>query len=51
MYSIFTNNFFIIIFNFKDYDGSPLGPFRVWLKDQDIPGLAMARAFGDIVAS
>jgi hypothetical protein len=24
---------------------------RVWLKNEDIPGLAMTRAFGDEVAS
>ena len=28
-----------------------MGPYRVWLSDDDIPGLAMARSFGDIVAS
>ena len=36
---------------YHDYDGSALGPFRVWLREQDIPGLAMARSFGDVVAS
>jgi serine/threonine protein phosphatase PrpC len=28
-----------------------MGPPRVWLRDQDIPGLAMTRSFGDQVAS
>lgn len=36
---------------FLDYDGTPLGPARVWKKDQDIPGLAMSRSFGDRVAA
>ena len=26
------------------------GPVRVWLKDQDIPGLAMSRSLGDYIA-
>ena len=28
-----------------------LGPLRVWLKNEDIPGLAMTRSFGDAVAA
>ncbi|KRX02599.1 Protein phosphatase 2C (PP2C)-like domain [Pseudocohnilembus persalinus] len=36
---------------YRDENGGQLGPYRVWLKDQDIPGLAMARSFGDIVAT
>jgi serine/threonine protein phosphatase PrpC len=28
-----------------------LGPSRVWLKEQAIPGLAMSRSFGDQVAA
>jgi hypothetical protein len=32
---------------FQDYDGKPLGPLRVWLKKEDLPGLAMTRSFGD----
>ena len=27
-----------------------LGPYRVWLKDQNVPGLAMSRSLGDQVA-
>jgi serine/threonine protein phosphatase PrpC len=29
----------------------PLGPARVWLASQDIPGLAMSRSLGDTVAA
>jgi len=36
---------------FKDYDGSFVGPSRVWLASQDIPGLAMSRSIGDFVAA
>jgi hypothetical protein len=28
-----------------------MGPARVWLKHENIPGLAMSRSFGDFVAS
>lgn len=31
--------------------GNPIGPARVWLKSQDMPGLAMSRSFGDDVAT
>merc|ERR1711959_400996 len=31
--------------------GRSLGPARVWLAKQDIPGLAMARSFGDDLAT
>ena len=34
----------------RDEDNSFIGPPRVWLKDQDYPGLAMSRSFGDRVA-
>lgn len=30
--------------------GEPIGPDRVWLSHQDVPGLAMSRSFGDGVA-
>ena len=33
-----------------DAQGQPVGPNRVWLADAWIPGLAMSRAIGDIVA-
>lgn len=31
--------------------GNSLGPLRVWLKNEDIPGLAMTRSYGDTVAA
>ena len=37
--------------SFRDPENNPIGPLRVWLKNEDIPGLAMTRAFGDQVAS
>jgi serine/threonine protein phosphatase PrpC len=37
--------------SFRDPDRNPVGPLRVWLKNEDIPGLAMTRSFGDEVAS
>ena len=33
-----------------EYDDGYDGPVRVWLKDQDIPGLAMSRSICDTVA-
>ena len=27
-----------------------IGPYRVWLKKEDLPGLAMSRSFGDFIA-
>ena len=36
---------------FKDNQtGEDLGPQRVWLADQDLPGLAMSRSLGDKLA-
>ena len=32
------------------YDDGVDGPARVWLKDQELPGLAMSRSIGDEVA-
>ena len=38
--------------SFRDPENkNPIGPLRVWLKNDDIPGLAMTRSFGDEVAS
>lgn len=37
--------------SFRDSEKNPVGPLRVWLKNEDIPGLAMSRSFGDEVAS
>ena len=38
--------------SFRDYynNGEPIGPQRVWLQDQEMPGLAMSRSMGDRVA-
>ncbi|GMH36818.1 hypothetical protein BSKO_04691 [Bryopsis sp. KO-2023] len=33
-----------------DETGSPIGPYRVWLQYAWIPGLAMSRALGDVLA-
>ena len=30
--------------------GQPIGPFRVWLQRAWVPGLAMSRAIGDVLA-
>ena len=35
---------------YKDENGEHIGPERVWLKGEDLPGLAMSRSFGDDVA-
>jgi serine/threonine protein phosphatase PrpC len=35
---------------FTDMRGKEYGPHRVWLKEQDLPGLAMSRSFGDQIA-
>lgn len=35
----------------RDGNGNPLGPPRVWLKNEQIPGLAMSRSIGDKVAA
>ena len=36
---------------YKDENGGDFGPPRVWLKNEDVPGLAMSRSFGDEVAA
>ena len=33
-----------------EYDDGVDGPMRVWLGNQDVPGLAMSRSLGDAVA-
>lgn len=33
--------------SYRDNNGFKVGPERVWLKNEDIPGLAMTRSFGD----
>ena len=35
---------------FREPNGDPIGPARVWLKNDNIPGLAMSRSIGDAVA-
>ena len=36
--------------SYKDEEGEFAGPQRVWLKTENVPGLAMTRSFGDDVA-
>jgi len=36
---------------FREPNGDPIGPARVWLKHENAPGLAMARSMGDCVAA
>ena len=36
--------------SYRDQLGNQIGPMRVWLKNEDIPGLAMSRSFGDAMA-
>lgn len=33
--------------SYRDALGRKVGPERVWMKDADLPGLAMSRSFGD----
>ena len=35
---------------YRDNDGNFVGPERVWKKEEDGPGLAMSRSFGDEIA-
>ena len=37
--------------SYRDQLGNQIGPMRVWLKSEDIPGLAMTRSFGDAIAA
>ena len=39
------------VLSYTDEAGNLTGPARVWLKDQNIPGLAMSRSIGDSVAA
>ena len=36
--------------SYRDQAGNKLGPERVWLLEQELPGLAMSRSFGDAIA-
>ena len=33
-----------------DYEGEFIGPYRVWVKDEEYPGIAVSRSIGDNVA-
>ena len=35
----------------KGSHGEDIGPARVWVSGQDVPGLAMSRSFGDLIAA
>ncbi len=39
------------ILKFKEFNNEFVGPLRIWLKNEDVPGLAMTRSFGDLIAS
>lgn len=41
----------IWIFQIIDHFGERIGPDRVWLRNEDVPGLAMSRSIGDGIAS
>lgn len=36
---------------YVDTSGKAIGPSRVWVKNENFPGLAMSRSFGDTIAS
>ena len=38
------------VMQMKDMFGRSVGPYRVWLKNEQAPGLAMSRSIGDLVA-
>jgi hypothetical protein len=40
----------ILIYSLEP-NGDPIGPARVWLKKENIPGLAMSRSIGDLIAA
>ena len=37
--------------SYRNFNGDPIGPARVWMMYEDIPGLAMSRSFGDLIAA
>ena len=41
----------IQLFKLNQGFGMNFGPYRVWLKTENFPGLAMSRSIGDFVAS
>ena len=34
----------------RDEDGNEQGPLRIWIEGEQVPGLAISRSIGDIVA-
>lgn len=46
--NILNKNYFLCN---KIDNGVKSGPYRVWLKTQNYPGLAMSRSIGDLVAA
>jgi len=40
-----------LIFNQTEINGDYHGPHRLWLQNDNIPGIAMSRSFGDQVAA
>ena len=42
--------YFAMLCRLVDELGQPMGPHRVWLQYAWIPGLAMSRALGDVLA-
>ena len=36
---------------FRDMEGKSIGPLRVWMRSENVPGLAMTRSMGDAVAA
>lgn len=36
---------------YRDELGEPIGPLRVWIQHDNVPGLAMTRSFGDLVGA
>jgi serine/threonine protein phosphatase PrpC len=39
------------IHKMKDNKGCEYGPLRIWLPDENLPGLAMSRSIGDLIGS
>jgi len=37
--------------SYRDQQGNQVGPMRAWLKNENLPGLAMSRSFGDSTAA
>ena len=37
--------------SYQDELGEPIGPLRVWIQNDNVPGLAMTRSFGDLVGA